>query len=584
MLKLLDTLDIKYTHKKIYIWDTGRDSMAVFALLAFRRIPVEGFVCIQPEYAGLKIMNRPVYHVEDIQQMQDVLIIVPDEVKPVCMKCRGVEYVYYSECLSLDQKLSASRIIIYGTGGGADDLCCTLLEKNLSVSLFMVTDKGRQESYKGIPVIGAGEYEQHGDEAIIISVMNEDYKYQILECLYRQGVIADIYIREFVDLSDCWSLGFIQLIDRAIKDSKKIYLYGRYFDFQAEFIKEFLDAYGADYGGFISEMEKDAFNLFELAAEGINDKFIISMHQNPSDLADAADQLEDAGFSIGDMNFTAFKNYTLQKDYLRKIIKSVPDPLTGFSLKNPRFPLTGWAQYGTDTGENTICIIVLGGSTSAEGVYRTKCWADRLYWKLLQTGIETVIYNGAHPGADITVELLRLLRDGYYLKPDIVISMSGINNTYHKGTENEFNGEASMELFRNAFADMECSTGIPSDESLYDFWLRNLNLMKMVSEQMGADFLGFLQPMNVAMDEMSLEEKSWFVRERVLEGAGEFARRADDKQGYINLMRIFEHRPGMYMDAVHYTDRACEEIALKVWDSLRPVLIKRQKSPVKTGG
>lgn len=61
------------------------------------------------------------------------------------------------------------------------------------------------------------------------------------------------------------------------------------------------------------------------------------------------------------------------------------------------------------------------------------------FHKIERSGIEVVLYNGAACGYDIVQELLRLMRDGNIIKPDYVISMSGVNNTNRKmRTDNQF--------------------------------------------------------------------------------------------------------------------------------------------------
>lgn len=55
------------------------------------------------------------------------------------------------------------------------------------------------------------------------------------------------------------------------------------------------------------------------------------------------------------------------------IIKYYPDPLVGNSIKKYESWIQGWAVYGSIEKEN-IKILVLGGSTSSEGVLRIESW------------------------------------------------------------------------------------------------------------------------------------------------------------------------------------------------------------------
>ena len=61
-------------------------------------------------------------------------------------------------------------------------------------------------------------------------------------------------------------------------------------------------------------------------------------------------------------------------------------------------------------------------------------------------------------------------------------------------------------------------------------------------------------------------------RSTCLTGAEEFRNSAGDEEGYINLLRLFEHQDEMYFDICHYTERGHEIIADKVFEKIYPVL------------
>ena len=60
--------------------------------------------------------------------------------------------------------------------------------------------------------------------------------------------------------------------------------------------------------------------------------------------------------------------------------------------------------------------------------------------------------------------------------------------------------------------------------------------------------MGFLQPINITMQDMSLREKGLYEAEAHLLGAADFSQNADHGKGYINLLRLFEHQDDMYFD------------------------------------
>lgn len=96
----------------------------------------------------------------------------------------------------------------------------------------------------------------------------------------------------------------------------------------------------------------------------------------------------------------------------------------------------------------------------------------------------------------------------------------------------------------------------------------------MISEFYGARFFGFLQPMNITMDSMSVWEKSLYEQEETMTGAMEFAKSVTNRKGeeYIDLMRLFEHQDNMYLDVCHYTNKAHEILAEIVYETIMPEL------------
>lgn len=89
--------------------------------------------------------------------------------------------------------------------------------------------------------------------------------------------------------------------------------------------------------------------------------------------------------------------------------------------------------------------------------------------------------------------------------------------------------------------------------------------------------MGFLQPMNITMEHMSLKEKSLYEFDNRIVAARDFAQRAVTEYKCINLMNMFEHQDDMFIDAVHYTDKAHQKIANKVYDIIEPILLEIQR-------
>lgn len=567
MIYPLYTLMGKYKGKKLYVWNINRTSIIMFTQIAFMRINIEGFVAPETEYVGETYMNRPIVSVEQIEREKDCIVFVSDEVstESIGVLSEG-KAVYWSQVLDFNEELLHERIIIYGTGYGAGKLDELLASKGTEAELYCVTKREGLLQHNGKKVIEAGELEHYKDYSIIISVKSEKHRKEILDTLSNfQG---QVYVEHIIDAVAFSHLNLFQTLDLAIKEEKAVYLYGRKNEI-GKLVEKILDIYGIRNNGYVYDedfKEQGIKNIFSVALEGIEDKIVIICEILPQKLIVARKNIELAGFSLEKGNYVGFEWYMASDDNLLGNYRQIADPLVGFSILYS-FDKPGWKVYGKDDDSDSIRILVLGGSTSSE-VYHPENWVSKLYYKLKRINLNVTIYNGAHTADDIVDEMLRFLRDGFVLHPQIVISMSGVNNLAYKNCENQFN-ETRM---HSMICGREHCSGVYSDESLYSFWSRNQKLLKVITEFYGGKFLGFLQPMNTTMECMSLREKSLYEFDNRIIGAKSFIQMNNNEGDYINLMRLFEHQDGMYLDMAHYTDTAHEVIAGKVFEEIMPVI------------
>lgn len=571
MISLLSVLKSEYKNKNVYIWNINRNSMNVFAMAIFRKIDIQGFVTSQEEYVGEIYMNRPVVALKEIEDCDDIIILLDDETDHNALKLLPDEkIVYWSDALELNRKLKEERIIIYGTGYGAECLYEELLSEGIEPELYCVTKKeGNIQKEKKI--IESKDLYKYEDCAVIISVMQKQYRREILEVLSEFK--GRIYVREVIDSLEVLHINLMQNLDLAIKENRKIYLYSKRNGI-ARFVEEALAIYNlkiCEYVYDIENIEQNIKCIYELAYEGVEDKFIIINEERPENLVVARENIELSGFSMEKGNYAGIQCYTLDRDILLLEWQfwDYRDPLLGGSLIYLHGK-PGWQVYGREKG-NKIRILVLGGSTSSE-VYHPENWISKLHYKLRKMNIETVIYNGAHAGNDVVCEILRLLRDGYFLKPQIVISMSGVNNLHYKESVNQFNLESLLNWIKVLTTDQKYCSGVSSDESLYSFWSRNEKLLEVISDFYGAKFFSFLQPINMSIQNMSLREKSIYELDAHIKGSQNFVHAAGKNEGYINMLQWFEHSDEMYFDVCHYTDSAHELLASKVLKTILPTI------------
>lgn len=212
--------------------------------------------------------------------------------------------------------------------------------------------------------------------------------------------------------------------------------------------------------------------------------------------------------------------------------------------------------------------MVLGGSTSTSNVYRTVSWVEYLYKLMVEAGYSPIIYNGAMCSYGIVDEFLRMIRDIEPLKPDVVISFSGVNNTSARKVINLFNTcSGGFEINYNG----DVISGMKSNETLYDFWCRISKLMRMVAEYHGARVYNFLQPMNSTDKSYDLMQTSMFELTEHKEYVEEYKVKAlrETDQFYIKLLSMFEGKKEMYIDMCHYSNKANRLIAECVFEIIK---------------
>ena len=177
--------------------------------------------------------------------------------------------------------------------------------------------------------------------------------------------------------------------------------------------------------------------------------------------------------------------------------------------------------------------------------------SSKLHRALSSRGIKNVIYNGAYEMDDVSKEFSRMCRDIHYLSPDIIISMSGLNDTVKKP---------------DRFDHMR-------DENTFEYWKRMERYMASVAHAENAVFLSFLQPSNISMSDASLSESLFFIRDSQKTN-GPFEKYASDDDFYVNLLNLFRHKDGKYIDFCHYSDDANREIAEIVCSSVVEVVAR----------
>ncbi|MDE5698661.1 MAG: hypothetical protein K2I96_14835 [Lachnospiraceae bacterium] len=566
MLKILYALAEKYEGKEIFIYGIGFHAMSAFAELSYCGIDITGFVNTNKAYeqhAGKYIMNRRIVVKEELVQ-NDSIVVVPREISKTAIQkmLYGICVLEIDELLAPDYRLRNKKVIIYGIGQRGNEIYDLLESNGIKPAAACVSEK-KQDVWKGLPVYSVDELEAAPDIVFILATKLPKYRDEMLGELEDRD--AEKYIDLFLTYNDMVSGDMYQIVDKAFGERKNIFLYGND-DELFKFIEKILNRYGVNIGGRIYEKgnpDKKIESIYELIYKELDNTAVIVAEWDRERSKAVCDQLSEIGFCIQKHNYTSIYPKALR---YKKGFQVKTDCLLGYSpYVDERFP--GYVVYG-DAKKDDLKIMVLGGSTSTDGYYQSIGW-PYFFWKKFQQQKEVTVYNGAMMGHDVVQELLKLLRDIAYIRPDVVISMGGLNNVnVKKDTDNQFCVKEVMQWITAMAPKERYISGVKGDECTYEFWHRNLKVMKAVVESYGAKFFGFLQPMNVAKDNPSLfdilttgedNEDFWVFRER----AGK-----ESDPAYRNLISLFDQETEMYIDYCHYSEKANEVLADSVFKTV----------------
>jgi len=551
VLKSIYTLTEKYESKKIVIYGVNRNAITVFTILVLNhQIDIFAFWDESGRFCNDKLINRQVITTGQLLQMDDAIIILPEPIE----KQRVEKYIgkripifYKDEIIGLNKELKKKDVYLYGIGKTGEMLYDLLMEEGIGVKGVCVTTSGNIDRWNGKDVCSLEHLELDDDCAIILATTIEKYKNEMLKQL--EACKADKYIPYLMREHVISEGNFFQVINIALLKDKDIWLYGHDNEI-IQYIEELFAKYQIRITKKICDKE-----IFDLEFENIDTISVVVVENDKLKTEWACDVLDSIGFGLEKWDYTAIELNTLMvknKTHMKR------DCLLGVSVKNQECP--GYMVYG-DSKTAKIKIMIGGGSTSTDGVYRTGSWVKFFYEKLLEEGYDVVLYNGSVCAHSIVEEFLHAVRDIAVIKPDYVISFSGVNNTCYKNVINQFATYYSIPDKE------EGSNGIGSDETLYDFWYRISKLMKLVCEQHGAKFYSFLQPMSLAKEELDLVETGMFDLTEHKEHVRYFKSRAlaEDEPIYTNMISLLEGKQ-MYIDAVHYSTEGNRIIAEYIFE------------------
>lgn len=589
-MKLNFVFDIKkkYKGKKIYIWDVNRNSHIVFAKLFFSCNKIDGFVCEKEKYVGDHIFNIPVVGINEFEIHNSVLVLpdYPDTCKEdmynkILSEMHGAEIVWYNDMYSVSEGLLKEEILIYGTGKAGEQMLDICRKNGIGVKGFINSNIDRRKTFKGHRIQSSEILIENKETPIVVAAIRDEAKEEIIGKLY-DNKCNKVFVNNVIKSPDCIMEPMFLRVAKALKEKKDIYIYSdknAYLDM----IQLKFQQYGIlikDIVYRVDDPQNGIKDVYSLVYKNVKEIFVFINERNENKMQLAVQTLKDIGLK--------WENYTgiiqSRSNYLE--YKVMPDLLVGGTILGNR-KKKGFYVWGEDQKED-FKILILGGSTSTEKAYLIDTWVCILFNKYLK-GKNITIYNGANCGFDVVQELLVLLRDGPVIKPNIVISMSGVNNLYsraelpiffesffddYKYTKivNNFNVLANAQWLTLIEPNVQFGSGLSTKENRFDFWERNEKIICEVAKIIGAKPYVFLQPMRIDEKKMDLYEYGECILEEQREHNKYFLDASFKQKNFYNLVELWKSNIGMYIDGCHYTTEASEMIADYVFKTIQDEL------------
>lgn len=547
MIKHIETLKSALEGKRIYVWDTARKAVWVFSTLALRGIDVAGFVTNFEEFVGESIMGRPIISLEEFSQIENAVAIVDDDVRSGAFSviASAGEALYRKEALELNPALQNASLYVFGIDDNTWRIAKRLAREGVEIRGFITDGQSNGETILGLPVTGLSEGNLTSDDAILVPADVDRYLDAELASIIESGFGGTVFIHEVTCRWEIWSHSLVPGIDRALKQRKRMLLCCAD-DYSRQLLHRMFSLYGVEVARevFCGEGDDSENDIWSLADEDPEQCALVLGAFAEPQMLELMDAACDLGYKQGELGFFALQKAVYNKLLMEGILAYESDDKLGASIDYSRIGgRPGWMVFGDEHGAE-LRIIVLGGSTSTI-LYHPESWVVKLSKLLRANGVKAVIFDGANEGEGAMRELDRLIRDIHALRPDFVISLSGVNDQRSLTEKFERN----------------------RDESPFECWRRAESYLKVISEYEGAQFIGILQPMNACMKAESLEENMLFMSENHKWGKTFLGGMRDD-DFYVNLLGLFHHQDGMFIDRAHYTDKAAQILAEHVYQEL----------------
>lgn len=573
----------------IYIYGTDRDAARLFFQLCSLRISIEGFISEGTDNCPT-FFHKPIYTIEHLEKWNKMLI-------PNGLLSIKNGFVCKSP-FTLHDKLNRSNVVIYGAGYVGRRLKRYLEENEVEIKCFVETDSNKIGTIiDEKPVYG---YEVLHTFSEDVSVIEAGQFWQDIDEIVCE---TNVRLTRFY-LNDVFLLDFIESCKVVVDWEKKVTL-SNYVIYALEehFPNKKLILYGADSGLLNSyaeiysvlgrkeiliatdnlilvDKENIDFPIIDIVEVLYEDNFIILLHDKSK-----IKQLYELGLRET-VDFVSIDNYfdiTFNRELALDINLGHTYVSSGINDIYPCMHI-----YGANK-EKDFKVVVLGGSTTESDRSLIKPWVEFLFNTYLRQGV--TIFNCAMSGYSSGQELIKLIRDAILLKPDLVITYSGVNDIFQRCN---YSSSFAFPYLCNIFGVIAQNnniknviTGKHNEQAAWERWITNMQYMNAIAELNNIPFCAFAQPMLPSKKEFTPHEKKMMKMiaaiypEERFEECIMFRKKAGDMEtqfSYVyDLTDIFDD-VDVYMDNCHVYEEGNRIIADRIWHIIKDKISTTKKT------
>jgi len=571
-------------YSKRYILGTTDSSLKLFFRLCNMRIYVDGF--IDDELAGATIYHKKIYKADVVVPSDSIFLTSEPGVDAFG------ETAVCREPMVINQALNDADVYIYGAGFIGRKLLDYIQEKDIAVKGFIDSDFRKANSSildkkiyapdflktlkAGTVIIEAGKYYKEIDLKVSEYNGTLDRYYFENMVVWQDNAIWVDSDRIFEGIIFCdWDFGdkVIYLCGKNDELAHRYYEIFKILDFECVYISRWSEE--------LSETHDSQVRCVEDAL--LERDFIIIFYEAITE--DDFQKLRNLGLERG-RDFCDTRCNIWEKESYQRI------QILDINLGNTRKMqgnIPGIAVYGKNL-EKDCKIAVLGGSTSTSGYYRFKSWPEILYEMFSNNNV--TIFNGAVEGYSSSQELIKLVRDIVWLRPDIVLVFDGYNDVARNRSYNIFDipymntimEYADKNMVKEGLIKHDIFHGIIPCENTIEVWLKNIEYMHAVCEINAIKFMAFMQPMffskaNVLSKREIVMGKKWRLffsgAEELVMQIKAFRNAAADIVGshryMLDMSSIFDGED-VYMDNCHVYEKGNEIIAREIYKAIKDLI------------